>query len=629
MKKNILPIVLAVIAIVAIVFCFVINGQKADLQKEVTSLKDNVTKLTADLEKTKKDAADAAKAAEEALTAAKEEAAKAAEDAAKAAEEAVTAAKEEAAKAAEEAIKAAEEAAKAAAAKPAEEVSPYKFEEPHKITVRLFQRGDNEPEKSPFADYIRKGMLEKYNVEVEFVVGGRWTEPDDLGNLLAAKEAPDICYTYSYPTILSYADMGGMIDLAPYIEEYKDAIPNLFNLLGEDNIYWDQDPETGKLWALETRLVNNARINTFIRKDWLDKLGLAMPTTKAEFEACLVAFRDNAELLLGADAGRMVPYSTSYDIGWRNNILTVSFVPDAITDEELYIRGYDDRQQFLPGAKEAIRLLNKWYNDGLVWKDFALYGSGDTTEDDNLKAGFVGAFQHNYDYPYRNGDDSIDANLKRNVGPDAAFVAVDCFENDAGIYRKYLGSTVDRKVCFPSTNTEILASLLYLDFISSPETILALQTGTEGINHVRAENGAYMMKAVDSADPNYQASLNNIDFTMTCNGQYLGEYTEASFGYGYAPVEPAVVEQAYAIAMNGGRVPAHFILPAIEAEVGIGTTLTTERDSFLNKAVTAAVEDFDKVYDEGVENYMSIGGEAIMEERAEKLEAATGYKFEK
>ena len=67
MKKNILPIVLAVIAIVAIVFCFVINGQKADLQKEVTSLKDNVTKLTADLEKTKKDAADAAKAAEEAL----------------------------------------------------------------------------------------------------------------------------------------------------------------------------------------------------------------------------------------------------------------------------------------------------------------------------------------------------------------------------------------------------------------------------------------------------------------------------------------------------------------------------------------------------------------------------------
>ena len=82
---------------------------------------------------------------------------------------------------------------------------------------------------------------------------------------------------------------------------------------------------------------------------------------------------------------------------------------------------------------------------------------------------------------------------------------------------------------------------------------------------------------------------------------------------------------AYAIAMNDGRVPGHFSLPAIEAEVGIGTTLSDERNTFLNKAVTASVEDFDKIYDEGLANYMSIGGQDIMEERAEKLEAATGY----
>ena len=137
------------------------------------------------------------------------------------------------------------------------------------------------------------------------------------------------------------------------------------------------------------------------------------------------------------------------------------------------------------------------------------------------------------------------------------------------------------------------------------------------------------MKVVDSADPNYQASVNNIDFTMTCNGQYLGEYTEVSFAYGYAPVDPEVVLNAYNIAMNGGRVPAHFILPAIQAEVGIGTTLNDERNAFLNKAVTASVDEFDAVYDAGVANYMAIGGEAIMDERAEKLQAATGYVFEK
>ena len=44
--------------------------------------------------------------------------------------------------------------------------------------------------------------------------------------------------------------------------------------------------------------------------------------------------------------------------------------------------------------------------------------------------------------------------------------------------------------------------------------------------------------------------------------------------------------------------------------------------------MTASVEDFDAVYDAGVANYMAIGGQDIMNERAEKLQAATGYVFE-
>ena len=48
MKKNLLPIVLAIIAIVAIVFCFVINGQKTDLQKQVDDLKANVEDTESD-----------------------------------------------------------------------------------------------------------------------------------------------------------------------------------------------------------------------------------------------------------------------------------------------------------------------------------------------------------------------------------------------------------------------------------------------------------------------------------------------------------------------------------------------------------------------------------------------------
>lgn len=112
-------------------------------------------------------------------------------------------------------------------------------------------------------------MLRDHNVVVEFVPVPRWTEVEVLNNLLAAGDAPDICVTYDYPTIQTYANMGGVLDMAPYLEKYKDLIPDLWDWLGEQNLYWNQDPITGTVWAIEARLAHNTRINTFVREDWL------------------------------------------------------------------------------------------------------------------------------------------------------------------------------------------------------------------------------------------------------------------------------------------------------------------------------------------------------------------------
>ena len=508
----------------------------------------------------------------------------------------------------------------ASAAKP--EFKDGKFTETVTITVEIYNRsndGGTDPTNNKFTDYIKKGMLEKYNIAVEYVSVPRWTEVDELNNLLASGTAPDVCVTYSYPTIQAYADMGGVVDLAPELEQYKDLLPNLFALLGDYNIYYNQDPETGTLWAIEAILAERARINCFVREDWLNKLGLAVPTTIQEFEDMLVAFRDNAELLLGEDADRMIPYSTSYDIGWRNDHITAAFVPNDASDEELYVKGFDDRHLLYPGYKEAIRLLNKWYNMDLIWKDFALYGSGDTTEDSYMKAGFVGAFIHNWDYPYRNGDESIIANLKRNVGEDANYIAIECFQNDAGEYRKFLADSIDRKVFFPATNDQPLASLLYLDFLSTPEVVKYLQIGDEGVNHVVTENGGIQTLAAKA--PDIQNSGMNIDYTITINGLNLfdDELTGKSKALNYPGIDPDDVVQSLYASTHGGRTVAHFNVGAIEAEAGIGTTLTDKRDAFLCKAVVASPENFDAVYDAGMADYLASGGQDIIDERAEKI----------
>lgn len=514
-----------------------------------------------------------------------------------------------------------------------------KFTETRHITVEIFNRnndGGTDPTNNKWTEWIKQQMLDLYNVEVEYKSVVRFPENEMIGPLLADHDAADVSYTYNSGAVQSYAAMvdndgqSGILDLAPLVEEYKDYLGDLVILEnGIENLYYAQDPGTKALYWFEGVRAETARITTFIRKDWLDKLELPLPTTEEEFYNCLVAFRDNAEKLLGENADKMIPYTTSTDIGWRNDLMSSSHVAEDVSDETLFVYGFDDRHLLYPGYKEGIRVLNKWYNEGLIWKDFALYNDS-AVEDDNMKAGYVGAFQHNWDYPFRNTEDSINANLARNVGPEAMFVAVDCFPNNAGITRKFLGAAIgsDRKIFLPATNKEPLASLLYINFISKVDTIKFLQTGNEGVNHILHEDGAYeIVKATDNDW--LQNSGMNIDYTMTCNGLYLGEATAVSTALNYPGIPADVVMKANEYGKNNGRFPLHYNVGTIEAELELGASLGSKRDEILTKAVTASIEDFDKVFDEGMEDYLNMGGQDIIDERIEKLESFYGIKYEK
>ncbi len=499
-----------------------------------------------------------------------------------------------------------------------EEMVDGKFVETRKITVEVFDRGNDggsTPEDNFYAEFIKEGMLRDHNIEVEFIPVPRWTEVEQINNLLAAGDAPDICVTYDYPTIQTYANMGGVTDMAPHIEANKELLPDLFDLLTEQNIYYNQDPNEGTIWAIEARLVNLARINTFIRKDWLETLNIKEPTTEEEFEAALIAFRDNANLLLGGEADRMIPFSISFDVGWRADHLLQSKIPSSTTEKEHYTLGFDDRHLLMPGIKDGIELLNSWYNDGLIWKDFPLYGSGDTTEDNLMKAGYVGAFMHNWDYPYRNGDDSINNSLKRLAGDEAGYVAISPFKNDSGIYAKYRTAPVDRKVFFPITNDEPVASLLYLNWISQLENRMFLQIGEEGVTHEVVENGA--IRTIATTGDKIMNSPSNIDYTITINGLDLGDkaLTIQSMALGYVGVDSSVIQQAYEKSTDGNVFLENHNFGEITAETGMGPALSEKRDTLLTQSIVASPDKFDQVFDNGMKDYLNSGGQAIIDER--------------
>ncbi len=498
------------------------------------------------------------------------------------------------------------------------EIVDGRFVETRKITVEIYDRGNDggsTPEDNFYTDYVKEGMLRDHNVEVTYIPVPRWTEVEVLNNLLAAGDAPDVCVTYSYPTIQTYANMGGVLDMSSYLEENKAMLSNLWGLLGDNNIYWNRDPEEGTIWAIEARLFNNAGQKTFIREDWLKKLNLSEPTNLEEFESMLHAFKDNAELLLGEDAEKIIPFMVTSDVGWSVKDLVESFVPNDMTDKEWYIYGFDDRFLTLPNYKEALRKVNQWYNEDLLWKDFALYPAGDPMGTNLAKAGYVGSYIQNVDSPYRDGDNGIQNSMKQLVGPDAAFITVPTFKNDAGVYKKLLSPPIDRKVFFPSTNEEPLASLLYLDWISKQENLTFLQIGEEGTTHEVMPDGA--IKLLSATGEKIMNSPNNIDYTITCNGLHLAtsELTVKSLAQGYAGIDSKYIVRAYDLSDYDIRYKKNTQVGEIKAEAGMATTLKEKRDNMLNQAVVAPVDEFDQIFDSGFQDYLNSGGKAIIDER--------------
>ncbi|MCL2018169.1 MAG: extracellular solute-binding protein [Oscillospiraceae bacterium] len=541
----------------------------------------------------------------------------------------------------------------------------YRFDETKHIRVMVWDRGREDGRTDPadcyWSKWLQHQVLRDLNIEVEFVKFWRDTEQQELSNLFASGEAPDIVLTYENPAIQAYADMDGILNMDPYVTGLAFLAPNLWDLLGPDFIYFNRDPQNGYIWSISGVRHDKMRINTFVREDWLKKLSLPEPKTIDEFEGMLYEFKGNAQTLLGSDADKMIPLTLDTDVGWRGDHLIASFIPDDISDKDIYVYGFDDRMFTFPGVKEGVRKLNSWYNAGLIWQDFHLHGGrGDQTEDNNMKAGYVGAMIHNWSWPYMNNENGVQGMMRRTLNDESAgFIPVTAFQNDAGHYRKFLPAASDRFICFPRTNPEPEASLLYLDYVSRLDVRSYLGSGEEGINFERVLNNDGELLAVRNLTPTSEAVRNNIftsdpaiinprtgdntwlyselimnregnfDYLMTFNtdGNIYFESDEiaaASQGFGFPEAEPEVIGRAIRYSSLDGRIRQNVQVGTIEAETGRGRALGDKREAVLVNAVIASPEQFDSVFDSGMTDYLASGGQAIIDERKAKWEANFG-----
>ena len=118
----------------------------------------------------------------------------------------------------------------------------------------------------------------------------------------------------------------------------------------------------------------------------------------------------------------------------------------------------------------------------------------------------------------------------------------------------------------------------------------------------------------------------NIDYTITCNGLNLmdPEVTAKSISHSYAGIDPEVVDKANKIAQTDAIQETHVNVGVIAAEDGMGTSLGSKRDILYDNVILADPADFDAQWDSYMSDYLSSGGQAIIDERTAKWQAKYG-----
>ncbi|TBL70568.1 extracellular solute-binding protein [Paenibacillus thalictri] len=137
------------------------------------------------------------------------------------------------------------------------------------------------------ADFIKQALEKALNVNLNLT---SYTALNDyvsqLNVRVAGGNSPDLFQVTDRGQLAQLADQGQLLDLTPYVAK----LDKVKKFLGDDNL--KKGYYNGKLYAVPKQPVIDYW-TYWIRKDWLDKLNLQVPTTVDELLQVAKAFTEN------------------------------------------------------------------------------------------------------------------------------------------------------------------------------------------------------------------------------------------------------------------------------------------------------------------------------------------------
>jgi len=344
----------------------------------------------------------------------------------------------------------------------------------------------------------------------------------------------------------------------------------------------------------------------FMRSDWLETLGLPPPTTLQEFHNTLRAFRERDPGGVGRD--RVIPFAVrAAGAGGDIDAIHGAFRDVNLSNRDRWI--YGDIMQ--PSYKEAVRFMNMLYLEGLVDRDFPLYADFGERTFEILQSGLGGFYMADFEHAYRDSP-GIVTMLRENV-PGGMFIPIDPFAQPDGTTPKTVYDVIGLFTSIPIFSRQPHAAMRYLNWLSRFENQNFLQIGPAGITH-NMVNG--IPQIIPATGLWIQNSNQNLDYTLPINGLDLGDpaLNVTAFSMGYRPEFAPHIRETSAIALRFGTPLPQIPITLVDAPRYLGILIDKENELRVN-AITAPTGQFDRIFDEGLRDWLNSGGQTVINER--------------
>ncbi len=475
------------------------------------------------------------------------------------------------------------------------------------ITVELFDRS-NAPEGSTitenkWTDYVKQEMG-KVGINVEFVPVPRWDEVTKMQAMVASQTAPDLTLTYTYAYAEDYFNQGGTWDLSEFIDG-ADQAQNMKAYLGDEVLDIGRNADN-QLYGIVAKRATTAKSNLFLRKDWLDELNLAVPTTPDELYHVI------EQMVKSNPDGR----KDALGLVWNAWNLRMAFSKLAADPIALEIASTEDAiaDYYDAGMRDYYRFMNKMYNNGLLNQEYY------TMSEDDFKSYIVTGAAVFFEYAVNASVDVLRGSLLKTLqenDPSADIISIPPLKNvnDGKQYSAAYASGGLIAFCPKTADEETVeACMTYLDWMCSEDGGFVIYHGFEGEHFDFDANGVPVVK--DAEYNSQDKDWIRTDLFATGNQGYFATVEDfnactSKEAPGYEDHVIANYENALVGTVNHDST---YTSPSTPELI---TDLNLVRDEYQVECITCPMDQFEATYDEYMAQLENAGVQTVIDERTE------------